>query len=135
MLVSKSAKRNEALLGILEHKHKTIAANIAHADTPGYKARKVVFEEELAKQINGSHTAQVRLNRTHADHLPSGTESRTIPYKTIQDHRTAMNNNRNNVDIDAEMVNLASNQLAYQFLADKVGGHYNKYKKLLADLK
>ncbi|TYP79270.1 flagellar basal body rod protein FlgB [Paenibacillus methanolicus] len=135
MLVSKSSKRNEALLAILEHKHKTITSNIANVDTPNYKAQKVVFEDELAKLINGENTGQVQLNRTRENHLPLSAGTSVIPYNTVQDHATAMNNNRNNVDIDAEMVNLASNQLAYNFMIDKVSGHYNKYKKLLTELK
>ncbi|MFC4101603.1 flagellar basal body rod protein FlgB [Paenibacillus xanthanilyticus] len=135
MFVSNSSKRNEALLGILEHKHKTITANIANADTPNYKAQKVVFEDELAKLIQGGQTGRVQLNRTHEQHLPLRAGTSVIPYKTVQDHTTAMNNNGNNVDIDGEMANLASNQLAYHFMIDKVSGHYNKYKKLLADLR
>ncbi|MBB3111713.1 flagellar basal-body rod protein FlgB [Paenibacillus phyllosphaerae] len=111
-----------------------ITANIANADTPGYKAKKVEFEEELAKLIRNGNTGNLQLTRTHASHLPLSRSS-VIPYQITEDTDSIMNNNQNNVDIDAEMAGLASNQLAYQFMIDKVSGHYNKYKKLLADMK
>lgn len=48
---------------------------------------------------------------------------------------TAMNNNGNNVDMDMEMAKLAENQLMYNYLADRVSGHYSKIRTLMQDLK
>lgn len=135
MFSSKNSIRNESLLQILELRHRIIADNIANADTPGYKVKSVVFQEELEKMINRDDEESVRLKRTHDKHLPHGTESSAIPYKVVEHNHTVMNNNLNNVDIDKEMANLASNQLSYNYMIGRVSGHYNKYKKLFADLK
>jgi flagellar basal-body rod protein FlgB len=53
----------------------------------------------------------------------------------MQNNETAMNNNNNNVDIDREMALLSENQLLYNYMADRVSGHYKKMKNLLNDLK
>ncbi|MCR2805782.1 flagellar basal body rod protein FlgB [Paenibacillus soyae] len=135
MFATKNSIRNESLLQILELRQKMISENLANAETPGYKVKSVVFEEELEKMINKGNGDNLQLSRTHEKHLPLSSGSATIPYKVVEHSHTTMNNNRNNVDVDKEMANLANNQLAYNYMIDRVSGHYNKYKKLFADLR
>ncbi|MGO4549211.1 flagellar basal body rod protein FlgB [Paenibacillus sp. 2TAB23] len=135
MFVSKNSIRNESLLHILELRHKLITGNLANADTPGYKVKSVAFEEELEKMITAGNGDKLKINRTNERHLPQTSELGVIPYKIVERSHTTMNNNRNNVDVDKEMANLAENQLEYNYMIDRVNGHYSKYKKLFADLK
>jgi flagellar basal-body rod protein FlgB len=135
MIVSRASKKNEAMLDMLNQKNKIIANNIANADTPGFKAKSVAFQEEFLHQIAKGSAQSIHLNRTNSKHLPMKSDFSALPYKIVEMNDTAMNNNQNNVDIDAEMAELASNQLAYNLLVDRVSGHYSKYKNLLNDLK
>lgn len=135
MFVTPNSVRNESLLQLLELRHRLIAENIANAETPGYKVKKVHFQEELERMINTGNGDGLRLNRTNPRHLPQATGSGPIPYTIVENSDTAMSNNRNNVDVDKEMANLAENQLMYNYMIDRVSGHYNKYKRLLSDLK
>lgn len=135
MIQSQNSIRNESLLQILEMRHRLITENIANAETPGYKVKSVVFEEELEKMIGAGNGDNLRLNRTDKRHLPQNSGKGVVPYTIVEHDQTTMSNNRNNVDVDKEMANLAENQLMYNYMIDRVSGHYNKYKRLLSDLK
>lgn len=135
MFVTPNSVRNESVLHLLELRHRLISENIANAETPGYKVKKVHFQEELERMINAGNGDGLQLNRTDQRHLPQAAGSGPVPYTIVENSDTAMSNNRNNVDIDKEMANLAENQLMYNYMIDRVSGHYNKYKRLLSDLK
>ena len=47
-----------------------LAANLANADTPGYKARDLDFQAELARLQGGSNPSN--MIRTHTSHLSGG---------------------------------------------------------------
>lgn len=135
MFATQNSIRNESLLHILELRHKVITGNLANTETPGYKVKSVAFEEELEKMITAGNGENVQLNRTNERHLQETFGSGVIRYKIVEHSDTTMNNNRNNVDVDKEMANLAQNQLEYNYMIDRVSGHYSKYMKMFADLK
>ncbi|AIQ46584.1 hypothetical protein R70723_12400 [Paenibacillus sp. FSL R7-0273] len=136
MIESRSSQINESLLKVLNARHQAIAENIANADTPNYKKKTVVFEEELRRVINGGSQGELDVRRTHDKHISiRDTASPVIPYRITRSSDTSMNNNGNNVDIDQEMSTLAENQLMYNYMADKVSGHYTKIRDLLQNLK
>jgi flagellar basal-body rod protein FlgB len=135
MFESRTTKLNESMLDVLSLRNRIIANNVANVDTPRYKAQSVVFQEELRKQLSAAEGRNVALRRTHQKHLPANAAGPSaVPYKIMEATDTVVNNNLNNVDIDAEMANLAKNQLAYNVIVDRVSGHYKKHKQLLTDL-
>ncbi|MDF9842599.1 MULTISPECIES: flagellar basal body rod protein FlgB [unclassified Paenibacillus] len=136
MIESNSSRLNESFLQILNVRHQTIAENIANADTPHYKKKTVVFEDELRRAISGSSRDDLEIRQTHSRHFGiKDNNASLIPYQIVRNTDTAMNNNGNNVDMDLEMANLAENQLMYNYMADKVSGHYTKIRDMLQNLK
>ncbi|CAI6082584.1 Flagellar basal body rod protein FlgB [Paenibacillus sp. JJ-100] len=136
MIETNTSRRNESLLQALNARHQAITNNIANADTPNYKKTTVEFEDELRRIVENGKNGQLRMRRTHEKHFPVGSPNDSIVhYRVIQNNETAMNNNNNNVDIDREMALLSENQLLYNYMADRVSGHYKKMKNLLNDLK
>jgi flagellar basal-body rod protein FlgB len=87
-----------------------ISANLANADTPGYKAVKVRFEEIL-KDMSVSEKAQ-RIRTTHPVHLPmsGGDEPKDPEIVTVSE---SDQRDGNSVDMDEEMTGLATNQVLY----------------------
>lgn len=135
MIESSTSKRNESLLHVLNVRHEAIAGNIANADTPNYKTKSVEFKEELRRILDNDTTGDLEIKRSHPKHLQiKDPGASIIPYRIIENRDTAMNNNGNNVDMDLEMVKLADNQLMYNYMVDRVSGHYSKIKNLLQDL-
>ncbi|MCG7377269.1 flagellar basal body rod protein FlgB [Paenibacillus sp. ACRSA] len=135
MIETNTSKRNESLLQVLTARHNVTAHNIANADTPNYKKKSVEFQEELRRIVEQGNTDHLNLHRTHPKHFPVSTPGPVVPYRIVENNNTTMNNNGNNVDIDKEMSNLAENQLMYNYMVDRVSGHYKKIKNLLNDLK
>lgn len=97
------------------------ANNIANMQTPGYKREDVQFETLLQGALMSSGSSS-----------SSSTGGQTIPISSgnainwsnglgvhpvvVQDGTRAIDNNGNNVDVDAEMAALAENQIKYQTL-------------------
>ncbi|MGG4127137.1 flagellar basal body rod protein FlgB [Paenibacillus illinoisensis] len=136
MIETNTSRRNESLLQVLNVQHKVTTDNIANADTPNYKKKSVEFEEALRRIVENGTTRELDMHRTHPKHLPAkDLNSSIVPYRIVENNETTMNNNGNNVDIDAEMANLSENQLMYNYMVDRVSGHYNKMKNILQSLK
>jgi flagellar basal-body rod protein FlgB len=96
-------------LEVYARRHRVVADNIANVETQDYRAREFRFEEFLAG-------AQMRLQgaRTNPAHLGLGrrelSDTRGQERLTASDH----DNGVNNVDIDREMTDLATNDLSYR---------------------
>jgi flagellar basal-body rod protein FlgB len=136
LIETNTSRRNESLLQALNVQHQVTTENIANADTPNYKKKSVEFEEELRRIIENGKTDQLAMKRTHEKHFPvSNPNASIVNYQIVENNETAMNNNNNNVDIDKEMAKLSENQLMYNYMVDRVSGHYKKMKNLLQDMK
>ena len=112
-------------------RHEVISNNIANVNTPKFKKSDVVFESLLAKEL-GLFDEQGKLEvvRTHDRHMPIPMKGRAMP-EVIMDTSTTMRTDRNNVDIDKEMANLAKNQIYFNALAKEMGSHFQKVKTII----
>lgn len=90
-----------------------IANNVANVDTPNFKRSDVKFEELLQSEMDGVPSLQGK--RTDSRHFVIGKSSSPAP-QIVTDEQSVMNNNKNNVDIDSEMAQLAKNQLRYNVM-------------------
>jgi len=99
-------------------RNEAIANNIANVDTPGYKRQDVNFEEQLRRAMKNSRYRSIdeRVDNIDLDRL------NPITYR---DHSSlSYRLDGNNVDIDTENVELASNQIRYQGLTDSITKHF-----------
>lgn len=99
-------------------RQQVISNNVANADTPYFKRSEVSFENLLQSEMNGVSSIQGRM--THSRHIPIGSAGSIPTARITSDNSTAMNNNKNNVDIDREMTSLAENQLRYNTYIEEV---------------
>jgi flagellar basal-body rod protein FlgB len=79
----------EHYMDLLSARQKTVAANLANADTPGYKTRDIAFQTELEGLVRGGEPAAVEVE---------GLKTR---------------NDGNNVSVDRESRLLAENALRF----------------------
>ena len=89
-----------------------LARNIAHADTPGFKARDVDFQAALADRMQGKH-ADVRTLRTHSNHIEPSRERLEGEVKYRVPVMPSLDGNT--VDVQTEQSRFAENNM--QFLA------------------
>jgi len=64
-------------LAIRARRFELLTANLANADTPGYKARDLDFGAALARERDGVGA----LTRTHDTHLQPGGSAHTVQYR------------------------------------------------------
>ncbi|MCI5603457.1 MAG: flagellar basal body rod protein FlgB [Lachnospiraceae bacterium] len=106
-------------------RNEVISNNIANVDTPNYKRQDVEFESYLLAQLEGANSSS--LKKTVAgidlDSLTSTiyTDSNSLSYRL----------DGNNVDIDTENVELASNQLKYQALISSISNEFSMIKSAM----
>ena len=111
-------------------RHEVISNNIANVNTPKFKKSDVVFESLLAKELGYfDEEGKLDIVRTHDRHMPIPFFEPAAP-TVVMDTSTTMRTDRNNVDIDKEMANLAKNQIYFNSLAKVMGGHIQKIKTI-----
>jgi flagellar basal-body rod protein FlgB len=124
-LFGKTTDALKASLDLLQVRHNVTAANVANAETPGYKAKKVDFEESLARALDLD--GMRRLDIGHAGHQPSefGRLDRVRP-DVYDNPDVNMSNDGNTVDLEREMSKLLETSIRYRMASElikrKLGG-------------
>jgi len=96
-------------LDVYARRHRVVSDNIANVESAGYAAREYRFEEYLAG-------ARFRLQgaRTQPGHLALGRRELADTEGEVRTTANEFDNGINNVDIDKEMTDLATNDLSYR---------------------
>ena len=106
-------------------RQKVIANNIANLTTPGFRAKRVKFEDILSSKLKKGRKLKGR--RTDLHHLPIGQlDIRKVKPKIVN-AGTGYFNGINDVNIDLEMTNLAQTTISYDAAAKLL---YVKYQIL-----
>lgn len=105
---------------VYSRRHQVTARNISNVETPGFRAQRVQFEELLTHE-------QMRLKgyQTHENHLPVGGQNLGSARDEVIDMDSTYDNGVNNVDIDNEMTNLATNDLSYRMATRLLSMRYS----------
>lgn len=124
-LDTKSMTMANKSLDYLWEKQKTISDNIANSTTPGYKAKYVTFEDELRRNLSKYDNQ----DRPKSSEIKESIMNTRIRVRESKDESVLLNGN--NVNIDAENVELARAQLQYQYVARAVDGQFQKLRMVL----
>ncbi len=103
-------------------REETLANNLSNVNTPGYKRRDVDFQSVLKRELGNmkfttldSKVEQVDLSRLNA-----------VPYVDAANYSYRID--KNNVDVDTENVELASEKLRYDALIDSMTQEFSRLK-------
>ena len=98
-------------LRLRQIRHNVTSSNIANAETPGFKAKKVDFEDALASALDVDGLS--KLATSNDNHFATGAAN--SPTAEIYDNpEVAVNNDGNTVDMEKEMAALAENSILYK---------------------
>ena len=105
-----------------------ISNNMANINTPGYKRREVDFESLLRQELDNIkwNSLDEKMNDVQLSHLNAGVHFDMQAYG--YDYRL----DGNNVDVDVENTELASEQLRYQLIADSVTQEFSRLQKAMS---
>ena len=115
-------------LGVRTQRAEMIANNIATADTPGYKAKGLDFQQALKQAQRGMDS--YKLARTHEKHFnveikPTGQEKFRVPTQPDT-------GDGNTVDVQLEQNLYAQNALEYEMTMNFLDGRIKGVKKALS---
>lgn len=103
--MDKSIRRLEEVIRYAAVRHKVLASNVANVDTPGYRAKDVLFREEVKNQI-------VTISRTSDRHLQG--DGRAQNDGTVVPQERYPWGDGNNVALDMELAHMTENALLYE---------------------
>lgn len=111
---------HQEALNLRARRQEVLSTNIAHADTPGFKARDFDFSSTLSQAVErgrGSLSLSLSLSTTSSRHLQLDTQA--AGQATAQAdmlYRTPVQSSidGNTVEMDVERVNFADNAMRYE---------------------
>jgi len=111
-------------------KQKVISGNIANINTPNYKTKELVFEDELkmAKSQN-----DLKLNVTHQNHIKMQADSsNTSKSNLVEVQNLQEQNDGNNVSLDQQMSAMAKNRTEFHAIQSAIKKDASFFKEIIA---
>jgi flagellar basal-body rod protein FlgB len=99
-------------LGLRAQRQQVLAANIANADTPNYKARDFDFSAVLKDAVAGRSSGNLPLATTSGRHLNGGGEGG--PARLMYRGETQSSVDGNTVNMDVERAQFSENAIQYE---------------------
>lgn len=112
-LFDKTTNALASSIGLRQVRQNVISSNIANAETPGYHAKKMDFEDALSRalDLDGANA----LSTSNEKHFAVGGLSITKTRPDIYENpEGAVNNDGNTVDLEKEMSALSENAIMYK---------------------
>ena len=109
-------------LDYLWKKQSVITDNIANQDTPGYKSRYVTFEDELRSNL-------AKASQTDEKDYVKAVENTDFRINTTENESARMDGN--NVNPDAEYVELARTTIQYQYAIRAVSDEFARLRSAI----
>lgn len=111
-LFDKTTSALQTSLNMRQLRHNITSSNIANAETPGYKAQKLDFEEALARSIDLDGLRG--MSTTNESHYAVGGKTASVRPDIYANPEGAVSNDGNTVDLEKEMSALSENAILYK---------------------
>lgn len=112
----------QKLADYLWQKQKVTLNNIANVSTPGYKSQYVTFQDELRKKLESD-------NDKSAEQIKNDIDDTDINVYTKNDESSRLDGN--NVNMDAEQVELASTTIQYQMAINSINDEITRIRSAM----
>ncbi|MCR4626118.1 MAG: flagellar basal body rod protein FlgB [Treponema sp.] len=113
-------------------RYQVTANNMANSEVPNFKRSVVNFESELKRAFDSEKEANTgfQLTRTDSRHfaLNNVQDWRSVEPRRVLDYTTTSKPNGNNVDAEAEAMNVLKIQLQYQLLTQLENFEFSQVK-------
>lgn len=106
-------------------RNEVIANNIANVDTPGYKRQDIDFESQLKQALRNTRYKSVDAR------VAAISDTELTPRVYTDSAGFSYRLDGNNVDIDTENVELASNQIKYNGLISSINHEFTNLKMVM----
>ena len=123
-------------LDLRQQRHTVLASNIANAETPGFIAKDVRFEEALrAAATPPPLPSALPLMRTHPEHLPliHPPSIRNVQGTLVVTPSDDVGHDLNTVSIDQEMAKLTTNTMHYNASTEILSRVFDQLKRTVSE--
>jgi flagellar basal-body rod protein FlgB len=117
-------------LKVASTKNEIISENIANVDTPGFKAKKIDFDEVMQNYY--SNRKNLPLYTTDSNHIPAKDSELGIYSFARFQNNPSLRNDGNDVNLDYEMSEMASNSVMYSMFSQITSMEFMKLKSAIA---
>jgi flagellar basal-body rod protein FlgB len=111
-------------LNFASERQKVISSNIANINTPNYKAKDLVFADELAKSNS------LELAKTNSMHLDTNKHTIDKKFELIQ-KKGVEQNDGNNVSLDTEISEMSKNNIMFEAIQTSIKKDSTWFKLML----
>ena len=116
------------LMNLRQQRQDIIGANVANADTPMYKARRLEFEDALKEAY--PPPGQLPMARTNGRHMPVAFGG-PVAGEVHEVETPIPKGDKNSVDLEQEMARQTANQLLYNYAAQSLNGQIGKMRMII----
>jgi flagellar basal-body rod protein FlgB len=111
-LFDKTTNALGASINFRQLKLNIISTNVANAETPGYKAKKVDFEDALSRAVDINGLGQMSVDEPD-QFAVNGSSIDHIRADVYENPDVTVTNDGNTVDMEREMAELKENSIVY----------------------
>jgi len=108
-----------------------VTGNISNINTPGYRARRLEFEDTLQKAMN--QDARGIMTRTQKDHMPAAFSPDGFQGDLIKNFKAREIYGEDSVDLDKEMTAMAKNTMRYNALTMVIKKNFMGMTKVIQE--
>ena len=108
-----------------------VTGNIANVNTPGYRARRLEFENQLQAALN--QDALGKMTRTTQDHLPATFNVDGFKGEGLDDFRAREIYGQDEVSLEKEMATNTKNTMMYNALASVIKKSFDGMTKVIQE--
>lgn len=120
----------QSAMSLRAKRQEILAANLANADTPNYKARDIDFASALRSAVA---SGALTLTKTSSGHLDGRAGNGAAMADLLYRSPLQPSLDGNTVDPDIERAQFADNAMQYQFLLERMRGTVEKLKIALTE--
>lgn len=111
-------------------RNEVISNNIANENTPGFKRSNVIFEDILKEHLSSNKLKGTLTNQRHIA-IDNISNFKDLKHKVEVENTFSTRRDKNNVDIDVEMAELAKNEIMFNTLSSRVQSSFQKIKSVI----
>lgn len=108
-----------------------VASNMANIKTPGYRARKLMFENELQAALGLD--AKGKMSRTDQGHMPAAFDPQGFGAEWTKAFKPRVIHGEDRVDLDKEMATMAKTNLHYSALTTVIRTKFEGIKQVITE--
>ena len=108
-----------------------VTGNIANVNTPGYKARRLEFEDKFQAALDQNSLG--KMTRTQPSHMPTNFNPDGFVGEGFDDFRAREIYGQDSVNLDAEMATNAKNTMMYNALAQVIKKDFSDITKVIQE--